>query len=108
MTDRGLKPKDVFLDIWSPGDGQTYGATPGTRLLRAISDFDGGLGNAYDRPIEGVVVTVDMNRLKVIDVTDTGIRPVDTTSTGSAQSASHGAEAPGRDPAPGPELPDHG
>ncbi len=84
MTDRGLKPGDVFLDIWSPGDGQTYGATPGTRLLRAISDFDGGLGNAYDRPIEGVVVTVDMNRLKVIDVTDTGIRPVDTTSTGSA------------------------
>ncbi len=84
MSDRGLKPSDVFLDIWSPGDGQTHGATPGTRLLRALSDFDGGLGNAYDRPIEGVVATVDMNRLKVIDVTDTGIRPVDTTSPGSA------------------------
>src|SRR3954453_22846391 len=84
MTDRGLKPSDVFLDIWSPGDGQTRGATPGTRLLRAIADFDGGLGNAYDRPIEGVVATVDMNRLKVIDVTDTGIRPVDKTSPGSA------------------------
>jgi primary-amine oxidase len=84
MSDRGLKPSDVFLDIWSPGDGQTHGATPGTRLLRAIADFDGRLGNAYDRPIEGVVATVDMNRLKVIDVTDTGIRPVDTTSTGSA------------------------
>ena len=62
MSDRGLKPSDVFLDIWSPGDGQTHGATPGTRLLRAIADFDGGLGNAYDRPIEGVVATVDMNR----------------------------------------------
>ena len=84
MADRGLRPSDVFLDIWSPGDGQTHGAAPGTRLLRAIADFDGGLGNAYDRPIEGVVATVDMNALKVIDVTDTGARPVDTTSSGSA------------------------
>jgi primary-amine oxidase len=86
MADRGLKPGDVFLDIWAPGDGQTYGVAPGTRLLRALSDYAGGLPNSYDRPIEGVVATVDMNRMKVIDVTDTGIRPVDTQSTGNADS----------------------
>ena len=86
MADRGLKPSDVFLDIWAPGDGQTYGVAPGTRLLRALADYAGGLPNSYDRPIEGVVATVDMNRMKVVDVTDTGIRPVDTQSTGNADS----------------------
>jgi primary-amine oxidase len=80
MSDRGLKPGDVFLDIWAPGDGATYGVPPGTRLLRALADYGGNLPNAYDRPIEGVVATVDMNRLTVVDVTDTGKRPVDTTT----------------------------
>src|SRR4051794_32197097 len=85
MTDRGLKPSDVFLDIWAPGDGATsFGTASGDRLLRAIADYDGGLPNAYDRPIEGVVATVDMNRMMVVDVTDTGKRPVDTQTTGNA------------------------
>ena len=86
MADRGLKPSDVFLDIWAPGDGPTYGVAPGTRLLRALSDYAGGLPNSYDRPIEGVVATVDMNRMTVVDVTDTGKRPVDTQTTGNADS----------------------
>ena len=86
MADRGLKPSDVFLDIWAPGDGQTYGVPAGTRLLRALSDYAGGLPNSYDRPIEGVVATVDMNRNMVVDVTDSGKRPVDTQTTGNADS----------------------
>jgi primary-amine oxidase len=87
MARRGLKPKDVFLDIWAPGDGSVLPGVPEkARLLRAIADYDGGLPNAYDRPIEGVIATVDMNRMLVVDVTDTGIRPVDTHTTGSSSS----------------------
>src|SRR5262245_43165369 len=62
----------------APGDGPTYGVAPGTRLLRALSDEAGGLPNSYVRPIEGVVATVDMNRMTGVGVTDTGKRPVDT------------------------------
>ena len=45
----------------------------GTDLLRAISDYRGKLPNVYDRPVEGVIAVVDMNRRKVVSVTDTGI-----------------------------------
>lgn len=84
MRDRGLNPDDVYLDIWAPGDLPTPGATPGARLLRALSFFRGTLPNPYDRPVEGVVATLDMNSMKVVDVTDTGIRPVNTTTSGNA------------------------
>ena len=58
--------------------------------MRALSFFDGGLPNPYDRPIEGVVATVDMNAQTVIDVTDTGIKPVNTTLTGSSDTTRPG------------------
>jgi hypothetical protein len=83
MTDRGLNPKDVYIDTWAGGD--TSNAAPaGTRILKAISFYRGALPNPYDRPIEGVVVTMDMNALKVVDFVDSGNRPVDTTTTGSS------------------------
>jgi primary-amine oxidase len=85
MHDRGLNPDDVYLDVWAPGDLETPGATPGGRLLRVLSFFRGKLPNPYDRPIEGVVASVDMNRLKVLDVADTGIRPVNTAVSGDAE-----------------------
>jgi primary-amine oxidase len=53
-------------------------------LIRELSFFRGQLPNVYDRPIEGVVVTVDLNHLKVVDFVDTGIRPVNTTTTGNS------------------------
>ena len=59
-------------------------APAGTRILNAIAFYRGPLPNPYDRPIEGVVVTIDMNRAKVVDFVDTGIRPVDTTTSGSS------------------------
>ena len=65
-------------------------APPGTRLLRAISFLSGNLPNPYDRPIEGVVVTVDMNRMEVIDVIDTVVRPVNRTITGNSNSTRGG------------------
>lgn len=83
MRDRGIDPKDVYLDAW--GGPDTSNAAPaGTRILKQLSFYRGALPNPYDRPIEGVVVTLDMNKLKVVDFVDSGIRPVDTTTSGSA------------------------
>ena len=81
MARRGLEPDDVFLDVWAPGELDLPPAGAGTRLLRALSFFAGDLPNAYDRPIEGVLVTIDANRMQVLDVQDTGARPVNRTAT---------------------------
>ena len=83
MQDRGLDPKDVYVDTWA-GPDTSNAAPAGTRILKAISFYRGALPNPYDRPIEGVVVTMDMNALKVVDFVDSGIRPVDTTTSGSS------------------------
>ena len=87
MHRRGVNPNQVYLDVWAPGElpEADQEAPPGTRLLSALSFFSGNLPNPYDRPIEGVVVTVDMNRMKVVEVIDTGIRPVNKTITGNAE-----------------------
>ncbi len=85
MRDRGIDPDDVYLDSgWGVGDVTVPGVPAGTRLLRALSFFQGALPNPYDRPIEGVIVTIDMNRLKVVEVLDSGIRPVNKTISGNA------------------------
>ena len=83
MRDRGLDPKDVYVDTWA-GPDTSNAAPAGTRILKAIAFYRGALPNPYDRPIEGVVATVDMNKLKVVDFVDSGIRPVDTTTSGSS------------------------
>ena len=91
MRDRGIDPDDVYLDSgWGVGDVTVPGVPAGTRLLRALSFFQGDLPNPYDRPIEGVVVTIDMNRLKVVEVIDSGIRPVNRTITGNAETTRSG------------------
>ncbi len=91
MRDRGIDPDDVYLDDgWAVGDLTVPGVKPGTRLLRALSFFQGRLPNPYDRPIEGVVVTIDMNRLKVVQVIDSGARPVNRTISGNADTTRGG------------------
>jgi primary-amine oxidase len=91
MKARGLNPDDVYLDGWAPGDIQIpAGVKPGTRLMRALSFYHGPLPNPYDRPVEGVLVTLDMNAMKVVEVLDTGVRPVDTTTSGSASTTRTG------------------
>jgi len=89
MDRRGVDPKDVYIDIWAGGDtpitkdrdGNPVPA--GTRLMRAIAFFQGDMPNPYDRPIEGVMAIVDANHMRVLQVTDTGIRPV-SHDTGDA------------------------
>ncbi len=90
IRDRNIKPADVYIDGWAPGSVALPPGTTGKRLMRALSFFGGGLPNPYDRPIEGVVATVDMNAMTVIDVTDTGIKPVNTTFSGSSDTTRSG------------------
>lgn len=97
MRARGITNTDsVFLDVWAPGDTELPAGVPaGTRLLRALSFYQrAGQGNPYDRPIEGVSVTIAMSGSqgpRVVDVTDTGARPpVNKTVTGDAPSARTG------------------
>jgi len=82
MAKRGVKPEDVYLDVWAGGDleipvdrdGKTV--PKGARIMRVLSFLRGGKPHPYDRPIEGVVVAVDMNRMRVLQVTDTVVAPV--------------------------------
>ena len=95
MRRRGIPLKDVYLDVWAPGEVDVKGSRPGTRYLRAPTFYQRNVAskaknakvqpNPYDRPIEGVVVTVDMNHMKVIDVADSGIRPVEKNESGDAK-----------------------
>lgn len=96
MEARGVNPEDVYVDVWAPGDQELpavvraslpFGAN--TRLLRALAFLRGGSAEDYDpanpqnpyvRPIEGVVVTIDMNQRAVVHMTDTVIRPVSRES----------------------------
>jgi primary-amine oxidase len=97
MDVRNINPDNVYLDVWAPGDVELPPTSPanppGTRLLRALSFFQRDVGedtqqpNPYDRPIEGVSVTVAMSGAqgpRVVDVVDTGVRPVNKTISGNA------------------------
>jgi primary-amine oxidase len=98
---RGVDPDLAYVDVWAPGDEPLpddiaaqlpYGHD--TRLLRCLA-FDRGAPiedldpaapqNPYDRPVEGVVVTVDMNSRKVVHMTDT-IKPPVPVEGGNAMS----------------------
>ena len=99
MRARGVDPDDVYIDVWAPGDqplpapivaSLPHGAN--TRLLRALSFFRGASTDDYDsenpqnpyvRPIEGVVVSIDMNQRRVVHMTNTLVRPV-SRETGNA------------------------
>ena len=103
MRARGLDPGDVYVDVWAPGDQEVPAALSHggrTRLLRALSFLRGGPVDDYDpnepqnpyvRPVEGVVVTIDMNARAVVHMTDSGIRPVSRES-GSAPSRRGGLQ----------------
>lgn len=77
MRKRGITDLDaVHLDVWAGGDLPVAGVPRETRLLRVLSFHRGALPNPYDRPIEGVVVAVDANRMRVVEVTDTVATPI--------------------------------
>lgn len=88
MRKRGITDLDaVHLDVWAGGDLPVKGTAPEIRLLRVLSFHRGTQPNPYDRPIEGVVVAVDANRMKVVDVTDGAVVPL-ATDSGNAEGVS--------------------
>ena len=100
MRARGLDPADVYVDVWAPGDQELPASVVArlphgsrTRLLRALSFLRGASVDDYDpdhpqnpyvRPIEGVVVTIDMNQRRVVHMTDTVVREVSRESGNAA------------------------
>lgn len=68
----------VHVDTWAAGVLPVEGAEPGARLCRALAFYRGEGENAYSRPIEGVVAVVDVGLGKVVQVVDTGVRPIAT------------------------------
>jgi len=99
---RGLDPALTYIDVWAPGDAELpkgvaaklpHGAH--TRLARCLVFYRGADAaaqvlespqNPYDRPVEGLVITVDLNAREVIDLLDTGVRPV-IAETGNARTS---------------------
>lgn len=71
MRKRGITNFDtVQVDGWAVG--QVAAAQNAPRLMRGVSYLKDGQTNFYGRPIEGVVVLVNMNTQQVIEVVDTG------------------------------------
>jgi primary-amine oxidase len=107
MRKRGVEPEDVYVDVWAPGDQELPAAVVArmpfgerTRILRALAFLRGAPVDDYDpenpqnpyaRPIEGVVVTIDMNHRRVVHMTDTVVRPV-ISDSGNAETRRTGLE----------------
>lgn len=99
MRQRGVDPDAVYVDVWAPGDQELPASVvaslphgSATRLLRALAFVRGASVDDYDpenpqnpyaRPVEGVVVTIDMNGHRVVHMTNTHVRPV-SSETGNA------------------------
>jgi primary-amine oxidase len=78
LAKRGITDMDmVMVDPWSAGN---YGAPEEqtTRLVRALSWVRMGSANdnGYAHPIEGVLALVDLNKMEVVRIDDTGVVPI--------------------------------
>jgi primary-amine oxidase len=77
MRRRGLTNfAEIHVDPWAPGLLDPTAEPRTTRWARALSYFKGRSKNFYARPIEGVVAVVDLTRMRVDRVIDTGVYPV--------------------------------
>lgn len=91
---RGLDPKLAYLDIWAGNETMvqrpamqqaSFGAA--TRLVHVLTFMKRGVKdvveNPYVRPVEGIVVTLDLNARRALELIDHGVRPV-SSDTGNA------------------------
>jgi len=77
MRKRGVTDfSKIQVDAWAAGHLINKDFDDGRRLLRGISYLKERDMNFYGRPIEGVIVLVDMNAEKVVEVIDTGVVPI--------------------------------
>ncbi len=76
---RGVRDVDlVMVEPWSAGNyGTEMPEDKGRRLVRALCFVRSEKNdNGYARPLDGVVVVVDLNALKVLRVEDAGVVPL--------------------------------
>jgi primary-amine oxidase len=79
LAKRGITNAElVMVDPWSAG---LYGTEPaeyaGLRLLRALSFARSEeRDNGYARPLDGIVVVIDVNKMEVLRVEDHGVAPL--------------------------------
>jgi primary-amine oxidase len=74
---RGITDLDkVIVNLWAPGHVGAPGTPEGTRLGRALLYYSDNGTDGYDRPIEGLVVVLNLNTRRVVQVLDTGVVPV--------------------------------
>ena len=77
MQKRGIKDfKNVEISCWGAGILNKAEAKSGNRICRALSYYQGKNWNFYARPIEGVLVTVNLNKGEVDSFVDNGIVPL--------------------------------
>jgi primary-amine oxidase len=95
MRKRGITDfSELQLDNWAVGDVAPQYQKK--RLLRAVTYYKGKQTNFYGRPVEGVIALVDMNEEKVLEITDTGVRPLPPPSQEFEMKATGLRDAPKR------------
>ena len=73
---RGLSPSDVAVMAWTAGNFGRGDEDPSRgRLVRALTVVRAASANEFSRPVEGLVVLVDVAGRRVLDVQDTGDVP---------------------------------
>jgi primary-amine oxidase len=77
MEKRGIKDfNNVEISGWGAGILNNAEVKSGHRICRALSYYQGKQWNFYGRPIEGVLVTVNLNKGEVDSFIDNGIVPM--------------------------------
>jgi primary-amine oxidase len=82
LKKRGIEDvENVQVDTWASGLLNTEERATGARLLRCLLYYrPPGHFNPHHRPIEGIVVVVDLAKNKVVRVDDSGVVPVRPTN----------------------------
>jgi len=78
MRRRGVEDLSLaMLDPWATG--YDIDCAPGRRLIKPLTFLRSGPDdNGYARPVEGLLVVVDLDRMEVVDVQDHGVVPLPT------------------------------
>jgi len=76
LARRGLSPNDVAVMAWTAGNFGRGDEDPSRgRLVRALTVVRAASANEFSRPVEGLVVLVDVAGRRVLDVQDIGDVP---------------------------------
>jgi primary-amine oxidase len=78
MRLRGVEDFSLaMIDPWAAGHTGPQDSPQARRIVRPLTFVRSGPDdNGYARPVEGLIVTVDLDELTVVDVTDHGVVPL--------------------------------